>query len=79
MYFYPKGAVEITETQVLEKIYEKVEEEVFCTIDKKVREETTRFIEDKGLDTHIKNAFDFEGFLENICDDFLYKFAKLYS
>ena len=27
MYFYPKGAIEITETEVLEKIYETVEVE----------------------------------------------------
>ena len=78
MYFYPKGAIEITETEVLEKIYDTIETEVFYTICGKVREETIRFIENKGLDTHIKNASEFEGFLENICDDFLYEFAKNY-
>ena len=40
MYFYPKGAIEITETEVLEKIYETVEVEVLDTIYEKVREET---------------------------------------
>lgn len=79
MYFYPKGAIEITETQVLEKIYETVEVEILDTIYEKVREETIRFIENKGLETHIKNASEFEGFLDNICDDFLYEFVKVNS
>ena len=78
MYFYPKGAIEITETEVLERIYETIEAEVYNTISEKVREETIRFVEDKGLDTHMKNASEFEGFLENICDDFIYEFAKNY-
>lgn len=78
MYFYPKGATEITETEVLEEIYNTIEVEVIYTICGKVREETIRFIENKGLDTHIKNASEFEGFLENVCDDFLYEFAKNY-
>lgn len=76
MYFYPKGAIEITETEVLEGIYNTIEIEVFYAICEKVRKETIRFIENKGLETHIKNASEFEYFLQNICDDFFHEFAK---